>query len=84
MSILFHLNLNYFYLIVFENFPFPGAPYLIAAMISMWAFLHSYEISEEPTTLAFIIAKSKTPSDVSETVALLCSELVDNTYEEKL
>ena len=67
---------------VFEGFPVPGAPYLIAAFISLWAFLHSYELPDEPTALAYVVEKYKSPRDVPETVALLCSELIDEDDDE--
>lgn len=63
---------------VFEGFPVPGAPYLLAAFISLWAFLHSYELPDEPTEFAYVMEKYKSPRDVPETVALLCSEFIDN------
>ena len=33
---------------LFENTPQPGAPYLITAVIACWAFLHSFELQEDP------------------------------------
>jgi hypothetical protein len=33
---------------LFENTPLPGAPYLVAAFISIWAFLHCFELPPEP------------------------------------
>lgn len=68
---------------MFENFPFPGAPYLIAAFISMWAFLHTYELSDQPSdTLAFIY-KCENPRDAPETVSLLCGELSEAAWQEE-
>lgn len=33
---------------LFEETPLPGAPYLIAAMITSWALLHSFEFPPDP------------------------------------
>lgn len=33
---------------LFENTPQPGAPYLITAVIAAWAFLHSFELQDDP------------------------------------
>lgn len=33
---------------LFENTPVPGAPYLLACVLSMWAFLHCFELPPEP------------------------------------
>ena len=33
---------------LFEDTPQPGAPYLMAAVISFWAFLHSFELPVDP------------------------------------
>jgi MFS family permease len=33
---------------LFEDTPLPGAPYLVAAFISIWAFLHCFELPPEP------------------------------------
>jgi MFS transporter, DHA1 family, tetracycline resistance protein len=33
---------------LFEDAPLPGAPYLVACIISFWAFLHCYELPPEP------------------------------------
>ena len=63
---------------VFESFPLPGAPYLLAAVISCWSFLHSFELPDQPAEIAFVVAKSKAPRDLPETVALLCGEIVDD------
>lgn len=37
-----------FLMSLFENTPQPGAPYLITAVIAAWAFLHSFELQEDP------------------------------------
>ncbi len=36
-----------FFMALFEDTPQPGAPYLMAAIISFWAFLHSFELPED-------------------------------------
>lgn len=33
---------------LFERHPMPGAPYLLASILSFWAFLHCYELPPEP------------------------------------
>ena len=71
---------------IFEDFPLPGAPYLIASIISIWALLHTYELPDQPSIIAFVVAKSKGfernisdhPSDVNETVSLLIDEIMEN------
>ena len=37
-----------FLMAIFEGTPVPGAPYLCAAVLTLWAFLHSYELPPEP------------------------------------
>ncbi len=34
---------------LFEDAPLPGAPYLLAAMIALWSFVHTFELPDEPT-----------------------------------
>ena len=33
---------------LFERTPVPGAPYLLACLLSLWAFLHCFELPAEP------------------------------------
>lgn len=33
---------------LFEYSPLPGAPYLVAAVLSIWSFLHCFELPPEP------------------------------------
>ena len=33
---------------LFERSPIPGAPYLLAGVLSMWALLHCFELPPEP------------------------------------
>lgn len=33
---------------LFEDSPYPGAPYIIATFIVLWAYLHSYELPLDP------------------------------------
>ena len=33
---------------LFERTPVPGAPYLLACILSLWAFLHCFELPAEP------------------------------------
>ena len=71
----------------FEDFPLPGAPYLIATIISMWALLHTYELPDQPSIIAFAVAKNRKfsrnasdqPSDVNETVNLLIDEIMEES-----
>jgi MFS transporter, DHA1 family, tetracycline resistance protein len=37
---------------LYEKHPLPGAPYLVAAMLSLWALLHLYELPDEPEVVA--------------------------------
>lgn len=42
---------------LFEKSPWPGAPYLLAAGIALWALLHSLELPPEPTDLITVQRK---------------------------
>ena len=33
---------------LYEDSPVPGAPYLLASILSFWALLHSFELPAEP------------------------------------
>lgn len=33
---------------LYEDSPVPGAPYLLASVLSFWALLHSFELPAEP------------------------------------
>ena len=33
---------------LFEDTPLPGAPYLVAAFLALWGFLHCFELPPEP------------------------------------
>jgi MFS transporter, DHA1 family, tetracycline resistance protein len=37
---------------LYEHHPMPGGPYLLASVLSLWAFLHCYELPPEPELLA--------------------------------
>lgn len=41
---------------LFEDSPLPGAPYLVAGVLSIWALLHCYELPPQPE---LVIAKFK-------------------------
>ena len=43
---------------LFEKSPLPGAPYLIACMLSLWAFLHCYELPLEPNVFVNKIVRA--------------------------
>jgi DHA1 family tetracycline resistance protein-like MFS transporter len=36
------------FMALFENGSLPGAPYLVSSVLSLWAFLHSYELPIDP------------------------------------
>lgn len=41
---------------VFEGGSLPsGSPYLLAAIVALWALLHSFEIPDHPETAAFTL-----------------------------
>ena len=46
---------------LFERTPVPGAPYLLACILSLWAFLHCYELPPEPEQVAFSLPISSSP-----------------------
>ena len=46
---------------LFERTPVPGAPYLLACILSLWAFLHCYELPPEPEQVAFSLPLSSSP-----------------------
>lgn len=50
---------------LFENTPVPGAPYLLACILSMWAFLHCFELPPEPEVL---VAKYRSSHNTEGTV----------------
>ena len=37
---------------LYEKHPTPGAPYLLASVLTMWAFLHCWELPAEPELVA--------------------------------
>ena len=37
---------------LYEHHPLPGGPYLLACVLSLWAFLHCYELPPEPEVLS--------------------------------
>lgn len=45
---------------LFEDTPLPGAPYLVASVLAVWALLHCYELPPEPEVA---IAKSRGSED---------------------
>ena len=47
---------------LFENTPVPGAPYLLACILSMWAFLHCFELPPEPE---LVVAKHRAMSNAA-------------------
>lgn len=55
---------------LFENTSKPGAPYLLAGILTLWSFLHCYELPSNPE-IAF--AKGKNEKNI-ECVGLLDSE----------
>eukprot|EP00605_Chrysophyceae_sp_TOSAG23-4_P002765 GSChrysophyteH1.ASY1.ANO1.3049.1 assembled CDS len=56
---------------LYERHPLPGAPYIVASMLAMWALLHLFELPEEPEVL---IAKSYGHDKGDETAQGLLSE----------
>jgi ABC-type antimicrobial peptide transport system permease subunit len=36
-----------FFMALFENTPFPGAPYVLASLLSFWSFLHCFELHDD-------------------------------------
>ena len=57
-----------FLMAIFEDTPVPGAPYLCASIITLWALLHSYELPAEPD-IAIALHNGE-----EEAVGLLTSE----------
>lgn len=43
---------------IFESTPNPGAPYLLACVLSVWSLLHSFELPKQPELLS-ALANSK-------------------------
>jgi hypothetical protein len=63
---------------LFEDSPQPGAPYLVASFLSLWAFLHCFELPAEPDSgtsiaLAKHLALSRRRG-IEEANGLLASE----------
>ena len=46
---------------LFERTPVPGAPYLLACVLSLWAFLHCFELPLEPEQVSRIDRKLRRP-----------------------
>ena len=56
---------------LFEDSPLPGAPYLVACVLSLWSLLHCFELPEHPE---LVLAKHKANQDVTlEDQSLLSS-----------
>ena len=54
---------------LFEDTPLPGAPYLVAAFISMWSFLHCFELPPEPQAeLEYIKYHANNHQHIAESV----------------
>ncbi len=53
---------------LFEYTTFPGAPYLVAGVLALWALLHTYEFPTDPEV---VYAKFNTRSQDSESFQLL-------------
>ena len=64
-----------FLMAIFEDTPLPGAPYLCASFITLWALLHSYELPPEPD---ISIAKYNGEED---TIGLLSPQEEHAKYE---
>jgi DHA1 family tetracycline resistance protein-like MFS transporter len=62
----------------YENTPIPGAPYLLAALISFWSFLHCFELPPEPTLLISKFNARKTNAE--EGISLLSKENEEDYY----
>lgn len=61
---------------LYETHPMPGAPYLLASMLSLWAFLHCYELPPEPQLLTAKHYARRRGGEESE-------GLLDEEYEER-
>ena len=61
---------------LYEKHPMPGAPYLVAAVLALWALLHCYELPQQPEVLA---AKAFGAERGHEEAAGLLSELTEST-----
>jgi hypothetical protein len=57
---------------LFEHTPVPGAPYLIATVITLWAFLHSYELPVDPEVVHAKYVRNK--YEMEDAMGLLESE----------
>ena len=47
---------------LFEDSPQPGAPYLVASFLSLWAFLHCFELPAEPDLVGIGLSSSAASS----------------------
>jgi len=61
---------------LYEKHPMPGAPYLVAAVLALWALLHCYELPQQPEVLA---AKAFGAETGHEEAAGLLSDLTEST-----
>ncbi len=44
---------------LYEHTPEPGAPYVLAALLSFWAFLHCFELPIEPVDAFVAFSRSQ-------------------------
>jgi len=68
---------------LFEHFPLPGAPYLLAGIITIWALLSTYELPPEPK-LAMIIMKNSAMEEGSDETTELLSRFVTDCKSESI
>ena len=57
---------------LFERTPVPGAPYLLACVLSLWAFLHCFELPPEPEQVT-PLHTSSSPIHSCPSLSFLCS-----------
>lgn len=63
-----------FLMSLFEHSPQPGAPYLLSAFLSLWAYLHCFELPPEPD-VAFAKFHQRGSRAPEEALSLLREEL---------
>lgn len=55
---------------LFEHAPLPGAPYVIASVVAVWAFLHSFELPDDAEVVHAKYGKGR----YADSIALLSDD----------
>lgn len=63
------------FMALYNRTPMPGAPYIVAGMLSFWAFLHCYELPDQPDEMiAKFHGKNKAYDHPARALLSMCSD----------